>query len=113
MDDIARLLAKMKIRAETSINGSLHTHSMEQRWVKPLLIAAADAIALAPVLKQGFCHFFSFFGFCGGRQAIDELGQLLVRTITLETEWNHLLGHSLNKTQNQLKVVSHDTKTKF
>ena len=58
VDDIARVLAEMKIRAETFINGSLHTHSRERRWVKPLLIGAAAAIVLAPVLKQGFCHYF-------------------------------------------------------
>ena len=120
MDDIARVLADMKIRAETFINGSLHTHSRERRWVKPLLIGAAAAIVLAPVLKQGFCHYFSFFGFCGGRQAIDELGReaefldKAARTITLETgERIHLLGHSLNKTQNQLKIVSHDANANF
>ena len=120
VDDIARVLAEMKIRAETFINGSLHIHSRERRWVKPLLIGAAAAIVLAPVLKQGFCHYFSFFGFCGGRQAIDELGleaeflDKAVRTITLETgEWIHLLGHSLNKTQNQLKMVSHDANANF
>ena len=107
VDDIARVLAEMKIRAETFINGSLHTHSRERRWLKPLLLGAAAAIAQAPVLKQGFCHYFSFFGFCGGRQAIDELGReaefldKAVRSITLETgERIHLLGYSLNKTRN-------------
>ena len=120
MEDIARVLAEMKIRAETFINGPLHTHSRKPRWVKPLLVGAAAAIVLAPVLKQIFCHFFSFFGFCGGRQAIDEYGReaefldKAVRTIILETgERIHLLGHSLNRTQNQLKMVSHYANPNF
>ena len=54
--------------------------------MKPLMIGAAAAIVLAPVLKQGFCQSFSFIGFCGRRQAIDELGRKqAVRTINLET----------------------------
>ena len=90
--------------------------------MKPLLIGAAATIVLARVLKQGLYHHFSFFGFSGGRQAIDDLGReaeflgKAVRTITLETwERNHLLGHSLNKNQNQnqLKMVCHDTNANF
>ena len=83
--------------------------------MKPLMIGAAAAIVLAPVLKQGFCHSFLFIGFCGGRQAIDELGwKQAVRTINLETgEAIQLLVHSLNMTQNRLEMVSHDAKANF
>ena len=115
VDDIARVLAEMKVRAENFNNCSLHTHSRERRWVKPLLIRVAAAIVLAPILKLEFWHYFSFFRFCGGRQAIGELGReaefpdKTVRSITLETrERIHLLGNSYNKTQDQLKIVSHD-----
>ena len=118
VDDRARVLAEKKTRAETFISGSLHTQSRERRQVKPLLIGATAAMVLAPVLKQEFCHYFSFFGFCGGKQAIDDLGREFfdktVKTITLETEERfHLLGRLFNNTQKQLKMVSHNANANF
>ena len=41
VNDTDLVLAEIKIRGETFINGSLHIHSRERRWVKPLLIGTA------------------------------------------------------------------------
>ena len=94
--------------------------SRDKRWIKPALGGVAAAIILAPILKDGFCHYFSFFGLCGDSSRRDRLGEEVsflngaVRTIVLESgEKLHLLGHSLNKTQTQLKVTSHDSNTNF
>ena len=61
-----------------------------------------------------------FFGLCGDSSKMDRLGDEAffldgaVRTIVLESgEKLHLLGHSLNKTQTQLKLISHDSNTNF
>ena len=110
----------MRERAGTFINGSEGTHARERRWVKVALAGATAAIALTPLLKEGFCHYFSFFSFCGQSSALQQLGNKAefldeaVRTITLESgERIHLLGHSLNKTQHQLRLISRDANQNF
>ena len=97
------------------MNGTAAGLSRSKRFVKPLLGGIAAAIALAPVLKADFCHYFSFFGLCGLAD-LDRLGKETefldgaVKTIALESgERIHLLGYSLNKTQVQLTMISHNS----
>ena len=110
----------MKNRATTFVDKHKRSSTRAKRWIKPALGGVAAAIVLAPILKEGFCHYFSFFGLCDGDSNLDELGNKAsfldgaVRTIVLETgERLHLLGHSLNKTQTQLKMISHDSNANF
>ena len=120
LNEIAKTLTEMRERAGTFINGSEGTLARERRWVKVALAGATAAIVLTPLLKEGFCHYFSFFGFCGQSSALQQLGNEAefldeaVRTITLESgERIHLLGHSLNKTQHQLRLISRDANQNF
>ena len=94
--------------------------SRDKRGIKPALGGVAAATILAPILKDGFCHYFSFFGLCGDSSRMDRLGEEAsfldgaVRTNVLESgEKLHFLGHYLNKTQTQLKLISHDSNTNF
>ena len=108
LDEIAKTLTEKRERAGTFKNGSEGTHARERRRVKVALAGASAVIVLTPLLKEGFCHYFSFFGFCGRSSALQQLwnkAEFLdeaVQTVMLESgERIHLLGHSLNKTQHQ------------
>ena len=108
LDAIAKTLTEKRERTGTFKNGSEGTHAGERRWVKVALAGASAAIVLTPLLKEGFCHYFSFFGFCGQSSASQQLWNKAkfldeaVQTVTLESgERIHLLGYSLNKTQHQ------------
>ena len=120
ISEIEAVLYEMKNRATTFVDKHERSSTRAKRWVKPALGGVALAIVLAPILKERFCHYFSFFGLCDGDSNLDELGNEAsfldgaVRTIVLETgERLHLLGHSLNKTQTQLKMISHDSNANF
>ena len=120
ISEIEAVLYEMRNRATTFVDQHEGSSTRERRWIKPALGGVAAAIVLAPILKEGFCHYFSFFGLCDGDSNLDELGNEAsfldgaVRTIVLETgERLHLLGHSLNKTQTQLKMISHDSNENF
>ena len=121
IDEIESILAEMRNRAtENFVDKHEEGASRDKRWIKPALGGVAAAIILAPILKDGFCHYFSFFGLCGDSSRMDRLGEEAsfldgaVRTIVLESgEKLHLLGYSSNKTQTQLKLISHDSNTNF
>ena len=83
-------------------------------------MGASAAIVLAPELKKGFCHYLSFFGFCGGHANLErvnkEVSQLdeTVKVVTLEgNEKLHLVGHVLNHTNDRLNQLSHDSNENF
>ena len=108
IDEIESILAEMRNRATTSVDKHEEGASRDKRWIKPALGGVAAAITLAPILKGGFCHYFSFFGLRGDSSRMDRLGEEAsfldgaVRTIVLESgEKLHFLGHSLNSTQTQ------------
>ena len=120
ISEIDAVLYEMKNRATTFVDKHEKSSTRAKRWIKPALGGVAAAIVLAPKLKEGFCHYFSFFGLCDGDSNLDVLGNEAsfldgaVRTIVLDTgERLHLLGHSLNKTQTQLKMISHDSNANF
>ena len=105
MLEIDIVLTEIRERAATYLNGTEADLSRSKRFVKPLLGGIAAAIVLAPIPKAGFCHYFSFFGFCGSED-LDRLGEetefldRAVQTITLESgERINLLDNSLNKRQ--------------
>ena len=106
----------MRNRATTFVDKHEEGASRDKRWIKPALGGVAAVIILAPILKDGFCHYFSFFGLCGDSSRMDRLGDEAsfqngaVRTIVLASgEKLHRLGHSLSRTQTQLKLISHDS----
>ena len=108
IDEIESILAEMRNRATTSVDKHEEGASRDKRWIKPALGGVAAAITLAPILKGGFCHYFSFFGLRGDSSRMDRLGEEAsfldgaVRTIVLESgEKLHFLGHSLNSTHTQ------------
>ena len=118
ISEIDAVLHEMRNRATTFVDKHEESSPRGRRWIKPALGGVAAAIVLAPILKEGFCHFCSFFGLCEGDTSMDHLGNEAsfldgaVRTIVLESgERLHLLGHSLNKTQ--LKLLSHDSNANF
>ena len=113
-------------RIGTFVNGTINPHHGRERRGAGAIFAGIAAvllvssIVLAPVLKEGFCHYMSSFGFCGSSKDIDRLGKEFefsdeaIRTVTLESgEKIHLLGNSLNKTQGQLRLISKDANENF
>ena len=120
IQEIESVLEEMRKRATTFVDKHESSANRDKRWIKPALGGIAAAIVLTPILKEGICHYFSFFGLCGDDSAVNRLGKEAsfldgaVRTIVLETgERLHLLGHSLSKTETQLKSISHDSNSNF
>ena len=120
IDEIEWILAEKRNRATTFVDKHEEGASRDKRWIKPALGGVAAAIILAPILKDGFCHNFSFVGLCGDSSRMDRLGEeasfldSAVRRIVLESgEKLHILGHSSNKTQTQLKLTSHESNINF
>ena len=62
MLEIDIIVTGKKERAATYMSGTEAGLSILPRFGKPLLGGIAAAIALAPVLKTGFCLYLSFFG---------------------------------------------------
>ena len=91
IEEIETVLAEMRKRATTFVDNRERAAARDKRWIKPALGGVAAAIVLAPILKEGFCHFFSFFGFCGDNSAMGRLGNEAsfldgaFRSIVLET----------------------------
>ena len=126
VQEIEKVWRDIKDRIGTFVNGTTNPrHGRERRGAGAIFagiaaVSVVSSIVLAPVLKEGFCHYMSFFGFCGSSKDIDRLGKEsefldgAIRTVTLESgEKIHLLGHSLNKTQGQLRLISKDANANF
>ena len=84
------------------------------------MIGASTAVVLAPVLKKGFCHYLSFFGFCGGHHNLAHVNQEVrrlnssVKTIEMGSQERfHLVIHSLNQTSDRLSTLAHDANENF
>ena len=110
----------MRRRTTTIVDNREESNPRDQRYVKAALGGAAAAIVLAPILKEGFYQYFSFFELSGDDSLIYRFGEEAfflngaLRTIVLESgEKLHLLSHSLNKTQTQLKMISYESNANF
>ena len=71
----------IKDRIGTFVNGTTNPHHGRERrgagaiFAGIAAVSVVSSIVLAPVLKEGFCHYMSFFGFCGSSKDIDRLGK--------------------------------------
>ena len=70
-DEIESMLAEMRNRATTFVDKHEKGASRDKTWIKSALGGVAAAIILALILKDGFCHYFSFFGLCGDSSRMD------------------------------------------
>ena len=73
ISEIEAVLHEMRNRAMTFVDKHEESSPRGRRWIKPALGGVAAAIVLAPILKEGFCHYFSFFGLCDGDTSMDIL----------------------------------------
>ena len=126
VQEIEKVWRDIKDRIGKFVNGTTNPrHGRERRGAGAIFsgiaaVSVVSSIVLAPVFKEGFCQYMSFFGFCGSSKDIDRLGKesefldRAIRTVTLESgEKIHLLGHSLNKTQGQLRLISKNANADF
>ena len=90
ISEIEAVLSEMKNRATTFVDKHERSSTRVKRWIKPALGGVAAAIVLAPILKEGFCHYFSFFGLCDGDSILDELARKL-------RSWMGLSGPSYSR----------------
>ena len=95
VQEIEKVWRDIKHRIGTFVNGTTNPqHGRERRGAGAIFagIAAVSVISvIAPVPKEGFCHYMSFFGFCESSKDNDYLGKEFefldraIRTVTLQS----------------------------